>query len=128
VDTGWASARTFRIVANNLFGRQCSDMSPTSTARTRNREQVSAGKSCIEFDLCDTAASAIIQSRAHKLLANSSAAMFLSDQHHADPSQAIDPLKNSLLGAAMEQEGIAILADREIGHCPTSTCVVLGEF
>jgi len=27
----------------------------------------------------------------------------------------------------MEQEGIAILADRKIGHCPTSTCVVLGE-
>jgi hypothetical protein len=27
--------------ANNLFGRQCSDMSPTFTARTRNREKVS---------------------------------------------------------------------------------------
>lgn len=69
MDTGWATARTLRIVANNLFGRQCSDMSPTSTARTRNREKVSASRSCIEFDLCDTAATAIIQSRAHKLLA-----------------------------------------------------------
>ena len=27
-----ATARTLRVVANNLFGRQCSDMSPTSTA------------------------------------------------------------------------------------------------
>ena len=61
MDTGWATARTLRIVANNLFGRQCSDMSPTSTARTRNREKVSASRSCIESDLCDTAASAIIQ-------------------------------------------------------------------
>lgn len=89
MDTGWATARTLRIVANNLFGRQCSDMSPTSTARTRNREKVSASRSCIEFDLCDTAASAIIQGRAHELLANSSAAMFLRDEHHADPGQIL---------------------------------------
>ena len=40
-----------------------------------------------EFDLCDTAASAIIQGRAHMLLAKSSAAMFLRDEHHADPGQ-----------------------------------------
>jgi len=89
VDNGWATARTLRIVANNRFGRQCSDMSPTFTARTRNREKVSASRSCIEFDLCDTAASAIIQGRAHKLLANSSAAMFLRDEHHADPGQIL---------------------------------------
>ena len=89
MDTGWATARTLRIVANNLFGRQCSDMSPTFTARTRNREKVSASRSCIEFDVCDTAASAIIQGRAHRLLANSSAAMFLRDEHHADPGQIL---------------------------------------
>ena len=64
-------------------------MSPTFTARTRNREKVSASRSCIEFDLCDTAASAIIQGRAHKLLANSSGAMFLRDEHHADPGQIL---------------------------------------
>ncbi len=89
MDTGWAIARTLRIMANNLFGRQCSDMSPTFTARTRNRDEVSASRSCIEFDLCDTAASAIIQGRAHKLLANSSAAMFLRDEHRADPGQVL---------------------------------------
>src|SRR5258708_1793574 len=78
-----------RVVANKLFGRQCRDMSPTFTARTRNREIVSASRSCIEFDLCDTAASAMIQGREHKLLANSSAAMFLRDEHHADPGQIL---------------------------------------
>ena len=92
MDTGWATARTLRIVANNLFGRQCSDMSPTFTARTRNREKVSASRSCIEFDFRDTAASAIIQGRAHRLLANSSAAMFLRDEHHADPSPDPRPM------------------------------------
>jgi len=34
--------RILRVAANNLFGRQCSDMSLTSTARTRNRAKVSA--------------------------------------------------------------------------------------
>jgi 4-hydroxybenzoate polyprenyltransferase len=37
VDADWATARTLRVVANNLFGRQCSDMSTTFTARTRPR-------------------------------------------------------------------------------------------
>jgi hypothetical protein len=41
VDADWATARTLRVAANNLFGRQCSDMSTTVTARTRNREKVS---------------------------------------------------------------------------------------
>ena len=41
MDADWATARTLRVVANDLLGKQCSDMSTTFTARTRNREKVS---------------------------------------------------------------------------------------
>jgi hypothetical protein len=77
---------SWRIICLECNAAICPQCLPP---RTRNREKVSASRSCIELDLCDTAASAIIQGRAHKLLANSSGAMFLRDEHHADPGQIL---------------------------------------